>query len=229
LNNWLIITVSAQRGKSPAAGRRTQEARSATSRQRLLTAAAAEFAARGFAGASVDRIARVARVNKAMIYYHFASKAALYREILRDMFEAVALRVAAAAAAAATPENKVRAFVDAIAAEAEARPHFPPIWFREIAEGGSHLDSATLASIAAVIKSLRHILHEGRAAGRFRQVDPLLVHAGIVGPILLYFASASLRARLQRGGVAGAATVSRDDVVAHVQRAALMALEGRTV
>jgi TetR/AcrR family transcriptional regulator len=214
--------------KSPAAGRRTQEVRSATSRQRLLTAAAAEFAARGFAGASVDRIARAARVNKAMIYYHFASKAALYREILRDMFEAVAGRVAAAAGAAATPANKLRAFVDAIAIEAEARPHFPPIWFREIAEGGAHLDAPTLASIAAVVKSLGRILHEGCAAGQFRQVNPLLVHAGIVGPLLLYFASASLRGRLQRGGLAGASTVSRDDVVAHVQRVALMALEGRT-
>ena len=219
----------ATRRTSSAGRRRTQEVRSATSRQRLLTAAAAEFAARGFAGASVDRIARVARVNKAMIYYHFASKAALYREILRDMFEAVAVRVAAAAGATATPDDKVRAFVDAIATEAEARPHFPPIWFREIAEGGAHLDSTTLASIAAVVKSLRHILHEGCAAGRFRPVDPLLVHAGIVGPILLYFASASLRGRLQRGGVTGASTISRDDVVAHVQRVALMALEGRTV
>ena len=116
-----------KRRKPSAGGRRTQEVRSATSRHRLLTAAAAEFAARGFAGASVDRIARVARVNKAMIYYHFASKAALYREILRDMFEAVAMRVAAAAGATATPDDKVRAFVDAIATEAEARPHFPPI------------------------------------------------------------------------------------------------------
>ena len=221
--------MAARLKKSPAAARRTQEVRSATSRQRLLTAAAAEFAARGFAGASVDRIARAAHVNKAMIYYHFASKAALYREILRDMFEAVAGRVAAAAGAAATPEDKVRAFVDAIATEAEARPHFPPIWFREIAEGGAHVDPATLASIAAVVKSLRHILREGRAAGRFRQVDPLLVHAGIVGPILLYFASAPLRGRLQRGGVPGASTASRDDVVAHVQRVALMAVEGRTV
>ena len=80
-----------------------------------------------------------------------------------------------------------------------------------------------------MVKSLRHILHEGCDAGRFRRVDPLLVHAGIVGPILLYFASASLRGRLQRGGVTGASTISRDDVVAHVQRVALMALEGRTV
>jgi AcrR family transcriptional regulator len=208
--------------------RRTQQARSATSRQRLLAAAAAEFAGRGFAGASVDRIARTARVNKAMIYYHFGSKAALYREILRDMFEAVARRVREAERAAAAPDDKVRAFVDAIATEAEARPHFPPIWFRELAEGGTHLDAGTLGSISAVITSLRHILHEGCASGRFHKVNPLLVHAGIVGPILLYFASGSLRRRLERSGVSGAGTVSRDQLVAHVQRLSLMALEGQT-
>src|SRR6185369_12433767 len=101
--------------------RRRQEDRSAASRARLLTAAAAEFAARGFAGASVDRIARAARVNKAMIYYHFSSKAALYREILRDMFEAVAVRVEEASRTDARAADKVRAFVEAIAIEAEAR------------------------------------------------------------------------------------------------------------
>jgi TetR/AcrR family transcriptional regulator len=213
-------------GRTPAVKRK--QARGAASRQRLLAAAAGEFAGRGFAGASVDRIARVARVNKAMIYYHFTSKAALYREILRDMFEAVAGRVADAERSHAAPDAKIRAFVDAIASEAEARPHFPPIWFREIAEGGRHLDAATLASVSAVVKSLRHILREGSAAGRFHPVNPFLVHAGIVGPILLYFASGALRGRLERGGVSGAATVSRDELVAHVQRVALLALEGRT-
>jgi TetR/AcrR family transcriptional regulator len=208
--------------------RQSQQVRSATSRQRLLTAAATEFAARGFAGASVDRIARAARVNKAMIYYHFRSKAALYSEILRDMFEAVAAGVAAVAQSPADPADKVRGFVAAIAVEAEARPHFPPIWFREIAEGGTHLDRATLANVSAIIKSLGGIVREGIAAGRFQPVNPLLVHAGIVGPILLYFASSALRVRLQRGGVPGASMVSRDEVVAHVQRMALMALEGRT-
>src|SRR5438477_12927437 len=109
-------------------GRRRQQDRSAASRQRLLKAAAAEFAARGYAGANVDRIARAARVNKAMIYYHYKSKAALYRAILRDMFDAVGTRVRAVAAAPLAPEEKIRGFVDAIAAEGEARPHFPPIW-----------------------------------------------------------------------------------------------------
>src|SRR5688572_20107797 len=98
--------------------RRTATADPGT-RDRLLHAAAAEFAARGFAGANIDRIARAARLNKAMIYYHFKSKAAVYRHILDDMFGAVETRVRDAAASSIPPEDKIRAFVLAIATEAE--------------------------------------------------------------------------------------------------------------
>jgi AcrR family transcriptional regulator len=48
--------------------------RARVSPDRILAAAALEFAERGFAGARVDRIARRANVNKAMLYYHFMSK-----------------------------------------------------------------------------------------------------------------------------------------------------------
>ena len=174
------------------------------SRARLFAAAAAEFAARGFAGASVDRIARAARVNKAMIYYHFSSKAALYREILRDMFQAVGRGARAAADSAVPPEAKIGLFVEAIAAEAEARPHFPPIWFREIAEGGAHLDATIVRDLTDVLQALESIIDEGARAGRFRRVNPLVVHAGIVAPLLMYFASVRLRERLRQAGIKGA-------------------------
>jgi AcrR family transcriptional regulator len=215
----------ARRRQPPPRVRRRARA-APDSRARLFAAATSEFATRGFAGANVDRIARAAGVNKAMIYYHFKSKAALYQEILGDMFHAVAGRVRSVADSEAAPEDKLKRFVEAIADEAEARPHFPPIWFREIAEGGAHLGAHTLADIAAVLQMLVAILQDGVRAGRFRRVNPLLVHAGIVGPLLLFFASAPLRLRLERAGIGGASAVARDEVVAHVQRVALGILEG---
>jgi AcrR family transcriptional regulator len=157
-----------------------------------------------------------------MIYYHFANKAALYREILRDMFDAVRTRVRDAAASGAAPEEKVRLFVSAIAVEAEARPHFPPIWFREIAEGGAHLDMETLRHVADILKALAQIIEEGVRARRFTHV-----HAGIVGPLLLYFATQPLRQRLKKAGIAAAVAIDRDTVVAHIQGVALGTLEGR--
>jgi TetR/AcrR family transcriptional regulator len=209
-------------------GRPRDAATEAGSRQRLFAAAAAEFAARGFAGASVDRIARAAHVNKAMIYYHFRSKAALYREIVGDMFRAVAARVRAVADSDAAPRDKLQQFVAAIAIEAEARPHFPPTWFREIAEGGVHLDGATLREIAGIVQVLARILEQGARKRQFRRVNPMLVHGGIIAPLLLFFASGPVRARLQQAGVAGIGDLTREAVVAHVQRVTLDLVEGRT-
>src|SRR5688500_20256101 len=103
------------------------------SRDRVFAAAAEEFAARGYAGANVDRIARAARLNKAMIYYHFKSKAELYREILRDMFGAVRTRVGEVAASDGSPADNIRDYIAAIAIEAEARAHLPPHSLRGIA------------------------------------------------------------------------------------------------
>src|SRR3954469_21621528 len=62
----------------------------------ILKGARTEFAARGFAGAGVDRIAARARVNKAMVYYHFGSKLALYRAVLAAEFDAITASASAA-------------------------------------------------------------------------------------------------------------------------------------
>jgi AcrR family transcriptional regulator len=196
-----------------------------TTRERLLAAAAAEFAGHGFAGANVDRIARAARVNKAMIYYHFRSKAALYRDILGDMFRAVSARVRVVADGELPPEDKLRRFIEAIAYEAQARPHFPPIWFREIAEGGTHIDAATLGNISSIVDVLAGILRDGAAIGRFRPVNPLLVHGGIVAPLLLFFASERLRKRIVRAGARNVGEITSQEVVAHVQHVALAMVE----
>lgn len=53
------------------------------SREKILIAAFKEFAAKGFAGARVDRIARRASINKRMLYHYFGDKEALFREVLR--------------------------------------------------------------------------------------------------------------------------------------------------
>ncbi len=52
-------------------------------RRRIFAAAAAEFAARGLAGARVDRIAAAASANKQAIYLYYGSKEKLFAAVLR--------------------------------------------------------------------------------------------------------------------------------------------------
>lgn len=56
-----------------------------TTEQRILSAARAEFAAHGFAGARVERIARAADCNKQLIYHYFGNKEGLSRAVFHDM------------------------------------------------------------------------------------------------------------------------------------------------
>jgi TetR/AcrR family transcriptional regulator len=195
-----------------------------SSRDRLLAAATAEFAARGFDGAKVDRIAARARINKAMLYYHFGSKAALYREILRVVFEAVAESVTAAREAGGAPDAQLRAFIRAVAGEAAARPHFPPIWLREMAEGGRHLDDSIGAAAARVLATLAAILADGRRARLFGDAHPMAVHIGVVAPLVFFAASGPVRERFG-AQLTRSPALSQDAVVAYVEAATLAALE----
>lgn len=59
-----------------------RERNAAETKRRLLDAAEAEFAAKGFAGARLGNIARVAQVQQALIHHYFSDKAGLYREVI---------------------------------------------------------------------------------------------------------------------------------------------------
>ncbi|MEO8483605.1 MAG: TetR/AcrR family transcriptional regulator [Acidobacteriota bacterium] len=196
----------------------------AGSRERLLQAAAEEFAARGFDGAKVDRIAKRARVNKAMLYYHFHNKAALYREILGTLFSGLAAEVATVREDGGPADDQIRRYIRTVAAVTVAVPHFPAIWLREMAEGGRHLDAHIAGSIASVLKTLGAMLEEGRAAGLFRPAHPLITQMGIVAPLILFAASAPARERFKSKVPASVVLVPREAVVAHVEATTLAAL-----
>lgn len=197
-------------------------------RERLLAAAREEFAARGFDGAKVDRIARKARINKAMVYYHFPSKAALYLAILREQFSAVATAVSGARAEGGPPVVQLGRYIDTIAHVALARPHFPPMWLREIAEGGRHLDASVFAELGRVLEVLASILKEGREQGAFRAAHPFVTQMGIMAPLMFFAASAPARMRVGRRLPPGLVLPDLEGVVAYVKAAtlAVLSMEG---
>ncbi len=59
------------------------------SKARILDVAVAEFAAHGFAGARVSRIASASSTNKQLIYYYFGSKEGLYQAVLERVYDEV--------------------------------------------------------------------------------------------------------------------------------------------
>jgi AcrR family transcriptional regulator len=80
VTQWLLDGDMAKFGKI---GRSLTARNPDRTRERILSAALAEFAARGFAGARVDAIARRAAINKRMLYHYFGDKVGLFKAVLR--------------------------------------------------------------------------------------------------------------------------------------------------
>jgi TetR/AcrR family transcriptional regulator len=91
-------------------------------RQRILAAALAEFAAAGPAGGRVDQIALRAGVNKRMLYHYFGNKQALFGAVLR---EKLAEREALLASAPEGPSETLTYWFDAACRDGD--------WFRLLA------------------------------------------------------------------------------------------------
>lgn len=106
--------------------RRTQEERSAATREALIAAARKLWGLRGYAEVGTPEIASAAGVTRGAMYHQFADKATLFREVVEVVEQDVMARMAVVVAesGAATPTAAVRGAVDAwleVSADPEVR------------------------------------------------------------------------------------------------------------
>ena len=95
--------------------RRTQEERSAATRDALISAARKLWGLRGYAEVGTPEIASAAGVTRGAMYHQFADKAALFSEVVEAVEQDVMARMATvvAGSGATTPADAFRAAVDA--------------------------------------------------------------------------------------------------------------------
>jgi AcrR family transcriptional regulator len=199
-----------------------KKASSVSTQASVYSAAATLFSAKGFDGVSMDDIARTAEVNKAMIYYHFADKLALYRAIVGDGLQTMSGTVRAIAEKAAEPIDKLNQFVEAFVRLTEVRPWMPAMMLREIAEGAPRLDVETLGHMRGIIGGFAAILKQGQQQGTFREIHPILAYESVVGPIIINAARERVAAQphRQHQDLPLLVSISHDDLIAHSQEAA---------
>lgn len=193
-------------------------------RKAILAAAADAFAAAGFAGAAVDDIAAKARVNKAMIYYHFKSKDGLYVEVLREVFRGLGARTADIVGSDHTSGEKIEAFIDALNEMAGTHPYMPPIMMREMAEGAKHLDIETLRLMARLLGNLGAILDEGFRRGEFVQASPTMTYFTLISPIIFFRATQPIRTAFDNAKLVDLRRLDSDAFATHLKKLALTTL-----
>lgn len=136
----------------------------------IVTAAQQEFAKRGFAGARVEQIARLAGVNKQLLFYYYHSKRGLFLAVLSQAASELERALAALASPAGRPLDRLRL---ALGAQFEFLARHPDL----VALLGQ-TGRGDLAPFAPAIKRLVVLLAEGQGLGQVRDdVDPHLTAA----------------------------------------------------
>jgi TetR/AcrR family transcriptional regulator len=171
-------------------------------RGRILKAAIDEFASHGYDAAGVDRIARRARVNKALIYYYFANKRGLYHEILHASLQALVAPLRLVVDGPGDADAKLATYIDTLVEHLDQHPHLPPIMLRELADGGRHLDIETLRQMLTLPPLLFRLVGQGRDEGTFGPFDPLMLHFVLMGTAMLMASNVPIRRRVRQLGLA---------------------------
>lgn len=107
-----------------------RDAHSEATRRALLREARKLFAARGFAGAGIEEIARRARVTSGALYHHFAGKRELFQAVAEQVEQELMERAAQAAARQPGPWEMLEAGID-VMLDACAAPDVHRITFRD--------------------------------------------------------------------------------------------------
>jgi TetR/AcrR family transcriptional regulator len=161
-----------------------------------------EFAHEGVAGARTDAIARAAKVNKALLYYYFKDKEALYGAVLDQVFGGLLACVGEVLSRDLAPREKILAYAGAHFDYVASHPLYPRIVQGEMMGAGrgraNHLERIVKKYFRPLFGRVAEVLKAGQAAGEFRPVDPLHFVPSMIAVIVFYFTSAPVM-RLMTG------------------------------
>ena len=172
------------------------------SRAAILKAAVGEFAEHGIAGARTDAIARAAHVNKALLYYYFKDKDALYEAVLDHVFSGLRAQVTPVLDSDLPPRQKMLEYLGAYFDYIAANPRFPRVvqgeWVRSGAKGSAAMQRVARKYFRPIFEKLVEVLREGTEAGEFRAVNPMDFLPSVVAVIVFYFTAAPVMKALMK-------------------------------
>ncbi len=180
--------------KKPAA--RPRQARATATRAALLDAALAEFAARGFEGASTRSIAAAAGTHQPQINYHFESKDELWKAAVDHLFgrldESVTMHLDAVVDGATSWNSRegFAANIHAFVRAAAGLPELNRIMVQEATIDSERLqwivERHTRPRFEVVTRQWRRL----RADGRVADIDEVVLYYSLVGAASLAYVNA---------------------------------------
>lgn len=179
-----------------------REERTQALRQAIVDSAIKEFAAKGYAGASLRMIAGRTGIELGHLGYHFATKLELWQAAAAALFDLMPAPgdLPPATSAAEASANIIRLIGD-YASFCVSHPEHIQIVFSESPTGGERLDWLAENYLNTIVAGLGQHLDAAHRFGVLRDIPASIFIAAMVGISAINFALPPLRDILLRGGL----------------------------
>jgi len=158
-------------------------------RQEILAAALTAFARDGFDGASLPKIAEIAKIAHPLIHYYFGSKDNLWRETVDYAFGGLVAEATAVEAASRglSPLHRLRVMVQAFAQFAARYPDHFGLIMAEMRSDSERLVWLRKNYLNAFIGRLARALKDAQEQNEIKKIPVDHLSFILIGSIVLYF------------------------------------------
>ena len=171
-------------------------------KEEILDVATRLFAERGYEGTSMNDVAERVGMRKASLFYHFATKDALYEAVLERLVASLQVALEAIYVSSGTYEERLDAVTEMLVSVLASHTYAARLLLREAMDWGPVIRGGKLLDrILLVLEAGAAWTRAGQEAGVFVEGDPKQLVLSSIGLHFLPFALGQLVERYMGTGV----------------------------
>jgi len=185
----------------------------------IVTNAIQLFSKKGYASTSMDELAGMCGLNKAMVFYYFKNKKGLYEAVMREVLEEIQRTIIEENKIHKTPEEELEGFIRTYAKFACSHPYLPALLLKELSDSGAVVPELLFSSMRQLFALFSDILKRGEEKGCFHDATPMILYFMVLGTLNLMVTTKPLRlkaAQLEDIEVDTCATCDIDEITDYV-------------
>ena len=163
------------------------------SKKLILSCATELFSKKGYSSTSLEELANMCDLNKAMIFYYYKSKQGLYEAVIAKVLDEIYRVVVNENENNKTPSEELESFIKTFALFSCTHPYLPALLLKELSDNGTQISETLFFHMRKLYTLFADILSRGEKKGCFKDVIPMILYFMVVGTINLMITTKQLR------------------------------------
>ncbi len=159
----------------------------------IITNAIQLFSQKGYASASMDDLAKMCGLNKAMVFYYFKNKKGLYEAVMTQVLEEIQQKILKENEKYTKPIEELESFIRTYAKFACSHPYLPALLLKELSDSGAVFPEMLFTSMRQLFALFSDILKRGEEKGCFHDTMPMILYFMVLGTLNLIVTTKPLR------------------------------------